>query len=59
MGEEISKTAKMTRKKTWAEPKVDWVKPQLVRLDEHKAAGKGSVIMAEITPPYAAGYGPS
>ncbi len=59
MDERTVKAQHVTEKETWSEPKAEWVKPQLDRLDEHKAAGKGSVIMAETTPPYAAGYGPS
>ncbi len=58
MGEKISKTAKMTRKEIWAEPKVEWVKPQLVRLDDRDAKGKGLPSVGEFIGPYGS-YGPS
>ena len=59
MGEAISKTTKMTRKETWAEPKVDWVKPELVRLNDRDAKGKGFPSDAEFTGSYGTVYGPS
>ncbi len=59
MDERTEKARQATEKEVWSEPRAEWIKPQLVRLDGHKTDGKGSVIMAETNPPYAEGYGPS
>ena len=59
--DKADKTAnQMMTKETWAEPKVEWVKPQLVRLNDGNAKGKGVFAASEIwNGPYSTAYGPS
>ncbi len=53
MDERTEKAQHATEKEVWSEPKAEWIKPQLICLDEHKAAGKGN------TTPVEGSYGPS
>ncbi len=60
MDKDVKNAHPVMMKETWVEPKVEWIKPQLVRLDDRDAKGKGVFANMEIwNGPYSTAYGPS